>query len=120
MTGNILGIDYGDKHIGLALASSPLAEPLTTINKSDFPGQIGKILEKHQIQAVVIGDCPQDFLADIKKLGLPVHQVDETLTTVDATKNLFHTTQTRRQTLIHAASAAVILQSWLDSGPPNR
>lgn len=120
MTGAILGIDYGDRHIGLAIASSPLAEPLATINKTEFSIRIRKIIAEHQIQSLVVGNCPEDFLADIRKLGLPVYQVDETLTTIDATKALFHTTQTRRKSLIHAASAAVILQSWLDSRPPNR
>jgi len=120
MSGTILGIDYGDKHIGLALAASPIAEPLTTINKDDFPAQLKKIIAKYQIEELVIGNCPPGFLADIRKLGLPVHQVDETLTTIDATRALFHTTQSRRKSLIHAASAAVILQSWLDSQSSNK
>ena len=120
MSGAVLGIDYGDKHIGLAVATSPLAEPLTTINNSDFLVSIKKIISEHHIQSIVVGNCPEDFLAEISKLGLLVYQVDETLTTIDAAKALFHTTQSRRKSLIHAASAAIILQSWLDSHLYNR
>lgn len=112
---NYLCLDYGDRHIGVALATSPLAEPLTTYDIKVIFNKLPEILEKHHIDQVIIGNCPDEFLITLKTLGREVVQVDETLSTVDAQKLLFHTTQTRRKAQIHAASAAIILQNYLDN-----
>ncbi len=111
---NYLGLDYGAGHVGVALAAGPLAEPLTTLSTSSALSQIKKLIVQYQIAHLVIGQSEPRFLSALKSLGLPVHQVDETLTTKDAQSALFHTTQTRRKTQEHSVAATLLLQSWLD------
>lgn len=112
---NFLCLDYGDKNIGLAIATSPLAEPLATFDIKIIFQKLPEFIHKYQIGELVVGNCPDDFLHKLQSFGLPVTQVDETLTTVDATKLLLHTTQTRRKQKIHEVSAALILQNYLDN-----
>lgn len=111
---NYLGLDYGESHIGVALASGPLAEPLTTLSREKVIQLIKPILKTHNIDAIVVGDCPEKFLNELSELELPIHQTDETLSTYDATQALLHTSQTRRKNTQHAVAAAIILQNWLD------
>jgi len=92
-----------------------LAEPLATYDIKNIFKEVPKIVEKYDIRKIIIGNSPQEFLRKLKTLGIEVIQVDETLTTVDATKALFHTTKSRRKAQIHAASAALILQNYLDT-----
>lgn len=109
---NYLGLDYGAKHIGIAASSGPLAGPLATVTD---PKSIADYVFTLHVDAIVVGDCPSEFLTLLKTFGLPVHQVDETLSSHDAREALSHTTQSRRQAGEHAAAAAIILQSWLDA-----
>lgn len=111
---NILGLDYGEKHIGVALAEGPLAAPLTTLKTETAAVQINELINKWQISKLIIGDCPKEFLEKLKTLGVTVIQTDETLSSHDARMSLLHTTQTRRKEKEHTAAAAIILQTWLD------
>ncbi len=113
---NYLGLDYGESHIGVALANGPLAEPLTTIATPRALQLIKQLIAGHKIDELVVGDCPEGFINKLSELELPINQADETLSTHDATQLLLHTTQTRRKNTEHAAAAAVILQNWLDFG----
>jgi len=112
---NYLCLDCGGKHIGVAIATSPLAEPLATYDTSQIFNILPSLITHHSITRIVIGNSPGEFFHKLKLLGVEVVQVDETLTTVDATKALFHTTKSRRKAQIHSASAAIILQSYLDT-----
>ena len=112
---NLLCLDYGDQHIGIALATSPLAEPLTTLNIKNIFLKLPEILTKYDIQKIIIGNCPKEILAKLSALGREIIQVDETLTTIDAQSSLFHTTPSRRKAQIHAVSATLILQNYIDS-----
>ncbi|MBI2587234.1 pre-16S rRNA-processing nuclease YqgF [Candidatus Amesbacteria bacterium] len=112
---NVLGLDYGQKHIGVALATGPLAEPLTTIPTQNALQLIKELIKKHHIKAIIIGMHDASMHDTLMQLGLPVYEVDETLSTQDAVKSLFHTTQKRRQTKEHSVAATLILQFWLDS-----
>ncbi|MDO8488068.1 MAG: RuvX/YqgF family protein [bacterium] len=109
-----LGLDYGESHVGVALAEGNLAEPLDTISRKSALQLIKQLVVKHQIEELVVGECPDQFLNDLAGLGLPVHTVDETLSSQDAIQMLLHTTKIRRKNLQHAAAATVILQNWLD------
>lgn len=111
---NILGLDYGEKHVGVALAEGPLAAPLTTLSNQSALEQIKNLVAKHKIEKIIVGDCPEDFLQNLKNI-CDVEQVDETLSSHDARISLMHTTQTRRKEKEHAAAAAIILQTWIDS-----
>ena len=111
---NILGLDYGEKHVGVAYSEGMLAEPLTTLNNQTAIVQIIKLINKLQISKLIIGNCPEEFLQNLKNLKIEVVQVDETLSSYDARQSLLHTTQTKRREKEHAVAAALILQSWLD------
>lgn len=66
------------------------------------------------------GKAAQAAIAEAEQLatvvGVPVELHDERLTTVTAAKYLREVPGHRRRTMIDAAAAAVILQSWLESG----
>lgn len=119
---NYLGIDYGQKHIGLAQATSPLAEPLELVSISEAPQKISEIITKNNISEIVIG-LPEEakrtevesFLNSLNIQGIKIHIVDETLTSHDARQSLAHTTQSRRRNSEHSVSAAILLQNWLDT-----
>lgn len=112
---NCLGLDYGLVKVGVATATSSLAEPLVTLNTKNAIRAIKELIEKHNINMIIIGDAPVDFLQNLKDLGIEVEVVDETLSSHEAREKLFHTTQKRRKNLEHQVSAAIILQNWLDS-----
>lgn len=111
---NYLGLDYGEVKIGVALATGPLAEPLTTVKTAKAVQLIKQLILDHQIDAVVVGDCPEVFLDKLSDLA-PVHRTDETLSSHDARLLLLHTTQKKRRTHEHAVAATIMLQSWLDA-----
>lgn len=119
---NYLGLDFGTKHIGVAIATGPLAEPLTTIDTKSVVTALKSLVEKQSIDAIVVG-VPDErenpplkkLISDIAFLNLPIYLVDETLSTKDAQQALMHTTQTRRKQYEHSVAAALILQSYLDS-----
>ncbi|TFG88110.1 MAG: Holliday junction resolvase RuvX, partial [Candidatus Atribacteria bacterium] len=95
--GRIIGIDYGNKRIGLAV-TDPLqifASPLTTINPADFDTFVEDYLKTEIIDAFVIGyprqlnNMPSEsvkyinpFIKKLKKRypGIPVHLADERFT----------------------------------------
>ena len=113
---NYLGLDYGEKHVGVALAQGPLAEPLRSIWRKQAVQLIKPLVKQYDIGAIVVGDCPESFLNELSQLDVPVYTADETLSTQDATHSLLHTTKTRRRNLEHSVAAALILQNWLDFG----
>ena len=101
--------------MGIALATGPIAEPLVTLNFNTATQLLKKLIKEHNIDEIVVGDCPDKFLNQLVSLGLSVHRQDETLSTYDATQALLHTSQKRRHKSEHAAAAALILQNWLDA-----
>lgn len=119
-----LGIDFGLSHIGLALADGLIAQPLLTLNNTNSAvSQIVRLAESHQIQAIVVGLPDGQIAASVKNFvsklkqttSIPISFQDETLSSQDATVALIHTTKSKRRSRQHAAAAALILQSWIDS-----
>jgi len=124
----ILGIDYGRRKIGLAIAEGPLAEPLRVIRYKDtekLSGEIIKIIEKENVEKVVIGvsegamgEESKNFSINFgKMLNIPVETFDETLSTQDAQmlsrEAGIH--QKKRHQMEDAYAACVMLQNYLDS-----
>jgi putative transcription antitermination factor YqgF len=121
-----LGIDFGLKHLGLAMADGPLAEPFG--EKKYFQPEklfnyLNSLVIQQQIDKIVIG-LPEGKLAEPvknfgKKLaGLTGREVvfqDETLSTQEAKLKLMaaHAPQKKRR-FDHSAAAALILQDYLD------
>ena len=104
----ILGIDYGDRHIGLAL-SDPLlitAQPLGTYaltgRESEDRRYFQDLVARHEVGEVVLGnplrmdgtagtraEKTRTFAAWLEKaVGRPVTLIDERLTTRQALKTL--------------------------------
>ena len=124
----ILGIDYGRKKMGLALSDGPLAEPYKILRYQDIEilrEKIKKIVKELEIEKVVVGlsegkmaEETKEFAKNLEeKLGLSVILQDETLTTHEAQDLSIKAgiKRKKRKTMEDAYSAALILQSYLDS-----
>ena len=135
MEGRTLGLDVGERWIGVALSDALgiLASPLTRIERTDDEAAVKAIADlvaKHEARAVVAGlpytmsgnlgpqaVSVQDFLRKLaQSLGVPVLTSDERLSTVMATQGMIEAGASRgsRKGKIDAAAAALILQWYLD------
>ena len=124
----ILAIDYGQKKVGVALATSRLAEPYKVIRFTSgeaFIKELGKIIEEEQIEELVVGVSEGEMGEESKNFGkklkkefnMPLHFQDETLTTQKAQELSFKAgiKRKKRKELEDAYSAALILEAYLDS-----
>lgn len=133
--GRLLGLDVGDRRIGIALSdpTRTLATPFcvyTRVGYTPDVAYITAIFREKQADAVVCGlplnmDGSRGFQADkvlalaerIREAGVPVEFQDERLSTVTAhdmmTQNGLDTWQSRRGG-VDKVAAAVILQTYLD------
>jgi putative Holliday junction resolvase len=134
--GVLLGIDHGDKVIGLALCDSswivarPLQQLKRTSREADF-ARIKALLERHHVQGVVVGlpATPEDFdgvsqantvhrwvMRLAAAVNVPVYLWDEGLSTFVA-EQLSLETRIALPDRIDDRAAAVILQSFIDAHP---
>jgi putative holliday junction resolvase len=122
---NLLAIDYGLKFTGLALARSPLAEPLYTIKTDDLEKTLDQLIHEHQIQGLVVG-ISEGQMAKITqqkanqlaaKYSLKLFFQDETLTSYETRKQVAQAKfkKKKREAKIDHLVAAVLLQEFLDS-----
>jgi len=120
----ILGIDFGLKKIGLALAQNGLIRPLGVVRASPRVfNKIGVICKEHEVKKIVIGLTPGPLFSKIKKfacrlsseIGLPVEFQDETLTSRQAIAKMIEEgiKKKKRRKLEDAAAAACILKEYL-------
>jgi putative Holliday junction resolvase len=136
--GRVLGLDLGDVRIGVAISDPGrrLALPLGTVQVGRPPGEmraIADLVREHDVSLVVIGE-PVSLdgvrrdrathaanFADAMRglLDVPVALHDERLSTVEAERSLRDAgvDRKRRRSVVDAAAAQVILQSWLDASP---
>lgn len=127
----ILGVDYGQAKIGLAIADSEtkIATKLTTIpnNKGIFD-EMEKIIQKNDIKTLVIGvpnyinsddvEYPsEDFGHTLKNLipDVEIQFANEMFTTKIAQANLIAKGMRGVKGHDHEEAARIILQGWLDS-----
>lgn len=135
----ILAIDYGARHIGVAVSDSKgiVTTPLPVINltaKTKLDGGILKIVEivkEYEIRSLLFG-MPQAFEQSqiksqenvrkfiekvVKKAQIPYQTVDESFSTMHAQNMLLssgkRTKATRKK--IDSVAAALFLQQFLDS-----
>ena len=131
----IIGIDYGEKRIGLAI-SDPLgitAQGLPTIERTHIQEDLQKILtiirEKEVGEIVVglpkhmnntLGEKAQAVLAfaDLikKHVNIPVNTIDERLSTVMAHRSMLegNLSRKKRKDRVDMIAAQLILQNYLD------
>lgn len=120
---NILGLDYGERRVGVALAQTPIAEPVGVINNdSGLMEAIKKLAQQHQAELLVVGvsenvmaQKSREFGQKLKDLGLKVEFQDETLSSYEAGEQLRHKGRRFRSKPQDAYQAAVMLQAWLDN-----
>lgn len=124
----ILGIDYGQKKIGLAFAEGSLAEPYKVLRVgSDEEAliKLGKVVKEEGVERIVVGISEAQMGGRSKKFGLslrerlrtPVEFCDETLSTQDAERLSFQSgvSRKKRKQMEDAFAAALMLQSYLDN-----
>ena len=132
-----LGIDYGTKRIGLALADElGIALPLGTIPGVDFPGwieEMKRVVKERGVDELVIGypihmdgvvgkraKEVDTFISELmEKTSLPVHRVDERLTSVAAAESIQRKPKGKRgkrppDGRIDATAASLILRDLLE------
>ena len=120
----ILGVDFGERYLGLALSQGELGEPLGVIyNTKDVFVKIKDLVKRHDVEKVVLG-LPEGVLKDkaisfggelSKRLELPIFYVSEVYTSREAQDKLIaaKTTKKKRHQRVHAAAAALILEAFL-------
>lgn len=131
-----LGFDYGDKVIGVAVGSthSGLAEPLTALpggRRTDWT-RMDQLIEQWRPDALVVGlplnmdGSENEMTAAARRFGnrlkarynLPVHMVDERLTTREAKGVLYAAgiPGRRHKRRLDKLAAQAILQAFLHEG----
>lgn|SRR5690625_1094247 len=136
----ILGLDVGSKTIGVAISDAlkVTAQGLTTIiwtehDMSSADHKLQSLIEEYDVSEIVIG-LPKHMNGSIGERGelskiyanrlknkfhLPVHLVDERLSTVAAERTLLEADVSRkkRRQVIDKMAAVMILQSYLNKKP---
>ena len=137
LPGTILGLDPGERRIGVAMVvpGGTMALPLTVLDAAgDWPAALAALVAEHRVARIVVGlpvslsgsegaaaARAREFAAGVgERLGLPVHLVDERLSTVAAGRALAEAGARgrragRKSGAVDRSAAAVILQAWLDS-----
>ncbi|MFN2152368.1 MAG: Holliday junction resolvase RuvX [Anaerolineales bacterium] len=134
----ILGIDPGDKNIGVALSdpTGTIANPLTLVAHVSRPidaATIAQLARENNVSKIILG---QSFDLDGKpnfqgrkaarlaaairtQTEIPVELWDEAYSTQQArgARIAMGTTQSKRKGHLDELAATVILQSYLDSKP---
>lgn len=134
-----MGIDWGERRIGVAVSdpTGTIASPRTTLTRRagkrpPFPA-MERIAREEGVAAVVMGlpltagGQEDEWCAEVRisaeelgrRLDLPVHYVDERMTSVRAERAVrsIGLPRGRREEKgrVDAAAAALILQAWLDA-----
>lgn len=131
-----LGIDYGKKRIGIAISDTTqiIASPLCTIHTAKIFTFLKDLLVKEEINCIVVGEpknldgsptdstkLTADFLAKLTKNypDISVKSIDERYTSKMAKQSILAAgtkkMKRRDKSVVDKVSAAIILQSFLDS-----
>ncbi len=133
--GNIIGFDFGQKRIGVAIGNniSKSAQALITIesasNNQKFEA-IQKIMDEWQPVSIVVGvpfnvDGSEHKVTNLckkfakqleQKYALPIHLIDERYTSIEASYEIQDKKidLKKKKLLIDQIAAKIILQSYLD------
>lgn len=137
----LLGFDFGPRKIGVAVGQTVTgsATPLKTLRsrgeRPDWPG-IEALVREWQPRAAVVGlpynmdDTEVDWSPRVHRFarqlagrfGLPVHLIDERLTSIEARRQLMERpggkpVQGDLHHAVDALAAALILETWLCEQP---
>ncbi len=134
----VLGVDYGARRVGLAVSdpTGTIAQPLPTLSRRAGkrpPVQaVAELARAWEAEAIVVG-LPLTLQGDesewtretrafgerlAQRTGLPLHFVDERMTSVRAERAVrslgLRRTEREDRTRVDAAAAVLILQAFLD------
>ncbi|MCX6763802.1 MAG: Holliday junction resolvase RuvX [Candidatus Moranbacteria bacterium] len=124
---HILGIDFGEAKIGLAVADleTKIASAYKTLENNDkLLAELAEIIREKEINKIILGVTEYNNQADEKKkfgemlkdkLGLPVEYQNEMFTTKMAQDNIKETGIKNIKRFDNQEAARIILQSWLDA-----
>ncbi|WP_322904606.1 Holliday junction resolvase RuvX [Paenibacillus campi] len=131
----ILGLDYGDRRIGVAVSDAFgwTAQGVEVIDRqrTEVAERIAELIKEYEISEIVVG-LPKNMNGSIGPRGqiciefaehlresvhLPVHLWDERLTTMSAERTLIEADVSRkkRKQVVDKMAASLILQNYLDS-----
>jgi putative Holliday junction resolvase len=134
----MLGLDVGDRRIGLAISdpNGQVAVPLRTLQRTAQDGAVDAIaalVAEENVEAIVVGlplrldgsvgsqaESVQEFVRQLlPAVNVPVTLWDERLSTVQAEQLLRRDgpPSRKRKAEQDALAAAIILQGYLDSRP---
>lgn len=133
----LLGIDFGERRVGLALSdpTGTIASPFGTLPRR--PGkrppwaELDRVVKENEVAGAVVGlpldlsgedtewtRTVREFAAEFeRRTGLPTHLVDERMTSVLAERAVrssgLRRTQRERKDRIDETAAAIILRTFL-------
>jgi putative holliday junction resolvase len=123
----LIGIDFGLKKMGVAIATSKIAEPFAVIryeNDEDLINKFKELLGQEEPEEIIIGisegviaQKTKEFIKKIQEdIDIPIQEFDETLSTQDAQRLAQEAGMRRkkRKKIEDAMAAAVILQNYID------
>ena len=134
--GRIIALDYGQKRVGVAVTdvNQMIAMPLDTIPSSEITDYLREYLLRENVEIMVVGEPRQmnnkyseserfiqPFVRHLLKSfpGLTIVRVDERFTSKMATAAILASGASKKDRqdkgLIDKVSAAIILQSYLES-----
>ncbi len=132
----ILGIDYGDVRVGVAISDllGITAQGLDTLvingDDSKLILELSNLIKEYNVKDVVIGypknmngtlsqktQKVDELIPKIEELGVTVHKWDERLTTVSAYKTMreLNISQKNKNKFADKLAATYILESYLNS-----
>jgi putative holliday junction resolvase len=137
--GRVLGIDYGERRVGLAISDPTgiIAQPLPTLQrrKGKRPpvAQLARLAADNEVVSIVVGlpltldGDESDWTREVRafgdalatRTGIPVAFIDERMTSVRAEQAVrslgLRKQQRQEKERVDAAAAMLILQAFLDS-----
>lgn len=131
---SVLGLDVGDKRIGVALAdlNAPFPQPLTTLTAGPhLRAELEKLIRQHKVDHIVIG-LPRNQNGEETAQSARVRQIitllklpervnlywqDESLTSVKAEKELKKRKKNYQKGEVDALAATYILEDFLATIP---
>ena len=135
----VMGLDYGDKTVGVAISDELLitAQPIETVERERTNKlrktyqRIEALIAEYEVEKIVLGrplnmngtegdrvELTEAFAEELsRRTGLEIIWMDERLTTVEANRILEETgvAHSTRKEHIDKMAAAIILQTYLDT-----
>src|SRR3989338_2040471 len=132
----VLGFDYGTQSTGVAIGQTTThtARPLTALKSQNgapnWP-KIEKLIQNWNPNALIVGiplnmdgstqpitQSVKEFSQELqRRFNLPVHEIDERLTTIEARHQIFEEKGYKglSKSAIDAAAATIIVENWLNT-----